>query len=198
MWYSVMKKVQFNGPDGLMYYWHDSRKRKLDIGRRTLDGGSVIMWGAIFYQWEITVDDSRRKSNSWIIHQDFEVISSTSNSRRFEGYQQEDVAVHKLIPLKCGYCIKTLRPLIDLLIILIWTLLRMSGVCLRGVYANWRMFSTIDKLRSFILTEWKNLETETIKNLITSMSQRCFSVINDKGCCIWSTGCCLRALVRGR
>ena len=34
--------------DGLMYYWHDLRKRKLDISRRAFGGGSVMVWGAIF------------------------------------------------------------------------------------------------------------------------------------------------------
>ena len=41
-------KFNLDGPDGLMYYWHELRKRKLDISRRAFGGGSVMVWGAIF------------------------------------------------------------------------------------------------------------------------------------------------------
>lgn len=40
-----MKKIK---SDGLMYYWHDSRKRKHNISHRDARSCSVIVWGAIF------------------------------------------------------------------------------------------------------------------------------------------------------
>ena len=58
------------------------------------------------------------------------------------------------------------------------------GLLARCVYANGMVFSTIDELRSCILTKWQNLKTETIQNLITGMPQRCFSVLNNKCHCI--------------
>ena len=39
------------------------------------------------------------------------------------------------------------------------------------VYANGRISSTTDELRTCIPTEWENFESETIQNLITSMPQ---------------------------
>ena len=143
--------------------------------------------GCNFRQWEITVGDSRRKSNSWIIHQDFEGISSTSNFRSSEGYHS---LLNKTVPpyikpisLKCGYCIKNIKIIdwpahsYDLNPIEnVWDLLA------RRVYANGRVFSIIDELRSCILTEWQNLETGTIGNLITSIPQRYFSVFLGAKC----------------
>ena len=73
----------------------------------------------------------------------------------------------------------------------VWVLLE------RRVYANGRVFSTIDEQRSCILGEWQNSETETIRNLITSMPQRCLPILNNKGHCIWSTGGCFCFLVKG-
>ena len=100
-------------------------------------------------------------------------------------YQQDNATVHKAHLIKMWLLyqnIKTidwpahspdLNPIEN-----VW------GLLARRVYANGRVFSTIDELRSCILTEWQNLETETIQNLITSMPQRCFSVLNNKGHCI--------------
>ena len=53
---------------------------------------------------------------------------------------------------------------------------------------KWNCIKYHWRIRSCILNEWRNLETETIQNLIISMPQRCFSILNDKGHCIWSTG----------
>ena len=41
------KKFNFDGPDGLMCYWHDSRNNKMSVGRRAFGGGSVMALGAI-------------------------------------------------------------------------------------------------------------------------------------------------------
>ena len=171
-----------------MYYWHDLRKRKLDISRRAFGGGSVMVWGAIFANGksQLAILEGNQTAESYIrTLNDFLLPLIPEGRRGTIVYQQDNATIHKAHLTKMWLLyqnIKTidwpahspdLNPIEN-----VW------GLLARRVYANGRVFSTIDELRSCILTEWQNLETETIQNLITSMPQRCFSVLNNKGHCI--------------
>jgi hypothetical protein len=41
------KKFNFDGPDGLNYYWHDLRKAKVRFNKRQGGGGGIMLWGAV-------------------------------------------------------------------------------------------------------------------------------------------------------
>ena len=179
MWYSVMKKVElgWSWRTHVLLAW-------LEKTQARHKSSSLRWWlcddlGCNFCQREITVGDSRRKSNSWIIHirtlNDFLLPLIPEGRRGTIVYQQDNATIHKAHLTKMWLLyqnIKTidwpahspdLNPIEN-----VW------GLLARRVYANGRVFSTIDELRSCILTEWQNLETETIQNLITSMPSDVF------------------------
>ena len=51
----------------------------------------------------------------------------------------------------------------------------------RKVYADNRQFSNIDDLKTAISKAWDEIDQETIDNLILSMDNRIFQVINRNG-----------------
>ena len=55
------------------------------------------------------------------------------------------------------------------------------GILSREVYANGRQYSSLTELKSVIEEKWYNLDPEIIQNLITSMPNRVFKVINSNG-----------------
>ena len=157
--FSDENRSNLDGPDGLMYYWHDLRKRKLDINRRAFGGGSVMVCGAIFANGksQLAIIEGNRTAESCIRSlEDFLLPLIPEGRRGTIVDQQDNVTIHTEHLTKCGYCIKTSRRLIGLLIVLIWTPIdNVGGLLARRVYANGRVFSTIDELRSCILTEWQ-------------------------------------------
>ena len=51
----------------------------------------------------------------------------------------------------------------------------------RKVYADNRQFSSVDNLKTAISQTWDKIDQETIDNLILSMDNRIFQVINRNG-----------------
>jgi hypothetical protein len=51
----------------------------------------------------------------------------------------------------------------------------------RKVYADNRQFSNVDNLKTAISQAWDEIDQETIDNLILSMDNRIFQVINRNG-----------------
>ena len=186
--FSDEKKFNLDGPDGLMYYWHDARKDKLDIGRRAFAGGSVMVWGAIFADGksQLAILEGKQTAESYIkTLNDFLLPAIPEDRRGTMIFQQDNATVHTAHLTKMWLLyqnIKTidwpahspdLNPIEN-----VW------GLLSRRVYANGRFFSSTHELKSSISTEWQNLKSETIQNLIASMPERCFLVLNNKGRCI--------------
>lgn len=55
------------------------------------------------------------------------------------------------------------------------------GILVRKVYANNRQFNTVAELKNAILKSWREIHVETIQNLVNSMSNRIFELINKNG-----------------
>ena len=55
------------------------------------------------------------------------------------------------------------------------------GLMVREVYKNRRQFSTVQELKAAILVAWNSLGSDVIKNLVASMKNRIFQVINRSG-----------------
>lgn len=48
--FSYEKKFNLDGPDGLKYYWNDIRDDNEIFSKNIAEGGSVMVWGAIYFQ----------------------------------------------------------------------------------------------------------------------------------------------------
>ena len=93
-----MKKFNLDGPDGLMYYWHDLRKRKLNISRRAFGGGSVMVWGAIFVNGKsqlVILEGNQTAESYFRTLNDFLLPLIPEGWRGTIIYQQDNTTVHK-------------------------------------------------------------------------------------------------------
>ena len=105
-----------------MYYWHDLRKRELDISRRAFGGGSVMVWGAIFANGisQLAILEVNQTVESYIRTLNDFLLPLTLEGRRGNIFPNKTMPLYiKPISLECGYCIKASRPLIGLLKVLI-------------------------------------------------------------------------------
>lgn len=48
--FSDEKRFNFGGPDGCQYYWHDSQKKRRLFYSQHSEGGSIMVWAAIFWK----------------------------------------------------------------------------------------------------------------------------------------------------
>lgn len=55
------------------------------------------------------------------------------------------------------------------------------GIIVRRIYANGKQYNSIAELKLAISAAWENFEMETIKNLVKSMPNRIFQVIERGG-----------------
>jgi hypothetical protein len=51
----------------------------------------------------------------------------------------------------------------------------------RQVYAGGRQYATVEELEVAINNSWREIRTQTLENLVNSMQQRVFEVINNNG-----------------
>jgi len=55
------------------------------------------------------------------------------------------------------------------------------GILAYKVYEHGRQFETVHELKEFVLKAWKEIKPETLRNLVSSMKDRCISVLKRKG-----------------
>lgn len=55
------------------------------------------------------------------------------------------------------------------------------GIMVRRIYANNKQYDRVEELEESILACWNNLEQSVIDNLISSMENRIYSIISNKG-----------------
>ena len=96
--FSDDKKFNLDGPDRLMYYWHDLRKRKLDISRLAFSGNCVMVWGAIFANGksQLAILEGNRTAESYIrTFNEFLLPLIPEGWRGIIVYQQDNATKHK-------------------------------------------------------------------------------------------------------
>ena len=161
-----------------MYYRHDLRKRKLDISRRAFGSGSMMVWGAIFANGksQLAILEGNQTAESYIRSlKDFLLPLIPEGRRGTIVYQQDNVTIHTAHLTKMWLLYQNIK-IID------WpahspdlnTIENVWGLLAQRAYANGRVLNTFDELRSCILTEWQNLETETIQNPYYKYAQAMF------------------------
>ena len=55
------------------------------------------------------------------------------------------------------------------------------GIMARQVYAHGRQYNTLSELKSAVISAWNKLSLVTLRNMISSMKNRIFEVILNRG-----------------
>ena len=179
------KKWNLDGPDGWNSYWHDLRKEPLIFSKRNFGGGSLMVWRAISGHGKIGLSAVSSKMNSIdyqnVVGPPIDRYQAWLNGRPIK-FQQDNASIHvsrstlrwfeaRDIPL-----LKWPNRAPDLKIMEnVWRILA------RRVYANNKQYENVQELWNAIKREFKNLEQDVIDNLVSSMPNRIYQVINRNG-----------------
>ena len=132
-----------------------------------------MVWGVIFANGksQLGIVEGNQTAESYIRNLKNFLIPLIPEGRRVTTvYQQDNATIHRAHLTKMWLLYQNIKT-ID------WPVHSSDfnpdeniwGLLARCFCANGRVFSTIDELSSGILTGWRNLETGTIQNLITSI-----------------------------
>jgi hypothetical protein len=55
------------------------------------------------------------------------------------------------------------------------------GILVRRIYAEGKQYASVEELKAAILEAWENIEKSVLQNLVNSMPNRIFQVINRGG-----------------
>jgi transposase len=189
-----LSKIAF-GPDGVKHYWHDLRKEPRYFSRRNFGGSSAMVWAAfsstrrvklafvpkkmnsIQYQFvfeQCLIPFYRRNPNRNFIFMQDNAPIHVSRTRRVRGVirtgtldwlQARDIPVLEWPPNS-----PDLNPIENL-----W------GILVRRIYAENKQYQSVKELKKAIVRAWHGIDQETIDNLVLSMENRIFQVINRNG-----------------
>lgn len=105
----------------------------------------------------------RRARKNFIFQQDNAAIHVSASTRAW-------FSAKKIELLGWPACSPDLNPMENL-----W------AIIVRRVYANNRQFQTVADLETAIIDAWDSIQPNIIKNLVSSMKNRLFQVINRNG-----------------
>jgi hypothetical protein len=183
--FSDEKKWNLDGPDGYRCYWHDLRKEPLLFSKRHFGGGSVMTWAAFGWNGKAEIVFLSGSINS----EKYQQLLQTSLlpvGRAIGGrnwiFQQDNAPCHASLSTREWFQSKRVR-------VLSWPALspdlnpieNLWGILSHRVYRNGRQFQSIEDLKKAITEEWTLLSIDQLQNLVNSMPNRVFKVINGKG-----------------
>lgn len=183
--FSDEKKFNLDGPDGFNGYWRDLRKDEQYFSTRNFGGGSCMTWIGFSASGKLEIAFTSSKMNS----RDYITVLETCLlpfMRRFRRkkftFQQDNAAIHtsketkqwmkdhKIDLLDWPARSPDLNPVENL-----W------GIMVRRIYAEGRQYAAVNELKSAISEAWGNIENTVLQNLVNSMPNRMFQVINRNG-----------------
>lgn len=183
--WSDEKKFNLDGPDGVKYYWHDLRKDPLYFSRRNFGGGSVMVWVCFTSTGRIKLAFVPKKMNS--IHYQFVLGSCllpfyNRNRRRNFIFMQDNAPIH-VSRSSTAWFQQNNIPLLD------WPanspdlnpIENLWGILVRRIYAENKQYQSVGELKQAIVAAWQGIEQELVDQLVLSMENRIFQVINRKG-----------------
>ena len=186
--FSDEKKFNLDGPDGLMYYWRDSRKGPLQCRRRAFKGGSVMVWGGISVhgKTQLVILEGKQTADSYIrTLRDFLLPLIRENMPDPVTFQHDNATIHTAYITRMWLLMNNIKTMYwpthspDLNPIEnVW------GLLSRRIYSEGRVFHTTGELKSSIIEEWEKFETSMIETLFKSMPDRCLHVIKKNGRCV--------------
>lgn len=185
MIFSDEKKWNLDGPDGNQYYWHDLRKEPLIFSKRNFGGGSVMTWGAFsgYGKVGLTFIEGRMNSVDYqnIIGDQLDDFYPQIRNPPLD-FQQDNAKIHVSRSTKAWFQRRNqpvldwpsrspdLNPMENL-----WTIIA------RRVYENNQQYATVDELKRAIWDAFLSVPQDVIDNLVRSMPNRMFQVINRNG-----------------
>lgn len=183
--FSDEKKFNLDGPDGFNYYWHDIRQPERYSTTRNFGGGSLMIWAAFNYhnRTPICKVSGRLNSQGYInllenVLLDFLDEEPTCDSI----FQQDNAAIHVSQASRTWFQEKQIP-------IMSWParspdlnpIENMWGNLARQVYAGGRKFQSVEELRKTVSQEWAKIPQAEFQNMINSMPNRIFEVIQKSG-----------------
>lgn len=185
--FSDEKKFNLDGPDGYAYYWHDIRKEEKIFSKRSYGGGSVMIWAGFGYggRTNIAFLNGKGRLNS---AKYTEMLGTylVPFGRRIGGkkwrFQYDNAPIHvsnetkewlktnKIESIEWPAISPDINPIENL-----W------GILARRVYANERVYNTVNELIQAINEEWEAISEDMLRNLVDGMPNRIFELISKGG-----------------
>jgi transposase len=183
--WSDEKKFNLDGPDGFHYYWHDIRKEKIFSVRRTMGGGSIMIWAAFGYNGKsklsfITTRLNAKGYRNLLGNQLDDIAQMFPNSDWT--FQQDNAPIHRAKANIQWFRAKNIQ-LIE------WPALspdlnpieNVWGILVRRVYADGKQYDSVDDLKNAIIHAWDNISIEELRKHSESMPNRIFEVVQNHG-----------------
>ena len=183
--FSDEKKFNLDGPDGLNYYWHDTRKEEMRYFKRQQGGGGCIFWGCIGSRGlgQLVLINGKMDS---IMYQhllrDYMLPHAVQIAGPDYVFQHDGASVHRSRSTKAWLARRNVEVLPwapyspDLNIIEnLW------GYMVRDVYSGGRVYSNKDELEVACRQAWGRIDQAYINSLYNSIPNRVTEVIEARG-----------------
>ena len=187
-WASVVfsdeKKVNFDGPDGLAYYWHDIRRDERIRMSRQVGGGSVMVWGAFSGKGraELVVMRGMQDAKRYVkvleesllpfigLHSGDIIFQQDNAPIHTAGLTRKWLETHQIRLMEWPARSSDLNPIEN-----VWSFM------VRHVYSQGRQFLTVDALEDAIFKAWTAVDKSLAVKLCLSMPKRCIAVLENRG-----------------
>jgi len=188
-WESVIfsdeKKFNLDGPDGMAYYWHDTRTVERTRIARQNGGGSVMIWAAIGWNGRTRIHfvDGILNADGYINVLATSLLPSLGHfAVNPPIFQQDNASIHSARVTRAWLEASNID-------VLPWPakspdlnpIENLWGKLTQMVYAGGRQFQSKQALKDAIVREWNLLPQEYIRTLISSMVTRVAKVYNMGG-----------------
>lgn len=179
------KKFNLDGPDGFNSYWRDLRKEPRYFSKRNFGGGSVVCWAAFSVGGKAQIAFTSHRMDSAEYIQVLGAHLKPFWDHIFEEgicFQQDNAAIHTSRATQAWLASKNIQ-------YLEWPACSLDqnpmenlwGIIVRRVYANNRQYQSVHSLKEAIEVAWNSIEEGTMQNLIQSMPNRIFQLIERHG-----------------
>lgn len=186
--FSDEKKFNLDGPDSMSCYWHDVRSNDVQMSKRNFGGGSVMVWAAFSVTGKAQICFVPPKMNSVMYNEMLEDVLITFMEEKMDDdcvFQQDNAAIHvsrvslewfsehQICRLEWPACSPDLNPMENL-----W------GIMVRRIYDQKpqnHSFRSVMELKLKIKEVWAEIDQEILQNLVNSMPNRIFELIQKNG-----------------